>query len=237
MPAPFLFLKRALVASLWAASAVVYADYTPDVAEFDSTNTLRFASNPVLSLVNGGTIEFWVAPAWEDDPGYAPVIVSNVPEGSAPVYEISLTGAKDALGIQAGDQYGRITFDFSDGAMHHVAISDYMDSIYVMIDGAIVGAVQMSFLDSAGTDLWIGAGDGNGRPFAGAIAALRVWEGALPLEAIAEYALRDPHDAAAPHPSLDTLLAESDFQNNDLMVVPIVRVDLDPDLATAIPGE
>lgn len=41
--------------------------YASDTREFAGKNTMRFASNPILSLVQGGALEFWVAPDWQAD--------------------------------------------------------------------------------------------------------------------------------------------------------------------------
>lgn len=217
------FLAAVLLCCALHGPVEAAAEYVPDTIVLDGTNTLRFASDPLLSLVNGGALEFWVAPDWTEDPGYGPVLLSN--HAQQPVWEISLTGARDALGIQAADQYVTFDYDFTDGAMHHVAIVDTIDQLVVMIDGSVLGAAAMSFADDAGQDLWVGASNGNARPFRGALAAVRVWEGAQPLESLTEYALRDPYDPQAPHPSLDALLAQSDFGNGAFALVPVIEID------------
>ncbi len=223
-----LFLLRCwLLACMALVTLPIQANdgYAPDTREFTGKNAMRFGSNPILSLEQGGAIEFWIAPAWQADPGYSPVILSN--HGEQPIYEIRISGAKDALEIQAGQQFGEIAFDFNDGGMHHVAILDFVDDLYVMIDGAIVGAVAMSFADTPGEELWIGGGNNNASPFVGAIAGIRIWEGAIDIETLADYALKDVRASQDPHPMLDALIGESDFRSDDFVVANTVEVDID----------
>lgn len=206
------------------ASDTQQTAYVPDTMQFDTSNALRFVSNPLLGLADGGTIEFWVSAGWADAPGYAPVILSNHGEFGG-VYEISITGNWQALQIQTGDKLGKVDFDFSDRRMHHVAIIDYGEEMAVFIDGKLVGGVTMSFADLPTTDFWIGASSNNQRGFIGAVAALRIWNIALTPEDVAAYALTDVESKDAPHPDLHALIGLSDFKNANFSVPEIIFID------------
>jgi len=208
-----------------SASFAASEEYVPDTRVFDGSNTLRFSSNPILSLIHGGTIEFWVAAEWTEDPGYAPVALLN--QGLRPIYEVSIAGDRTALQLLAADQFGRFEFDFSDGEMHHVAISDYLDSVYVMVDGDVIGAVSMSFAEAVGSEFWIGAGQQNQRVFIGSVAGVRIWEGAIELATLAEYAMRSVHSKTTPHPDLGALIGESDFRSENFNIANTLILDVD----------
>ncbi len=209
--------RRPILAGLLLVFGVAHAqEYTPDVAEFDGSNALSFDPAPQLRLVDGGTIEFWVAPDWTDDPGYDPAIISSIgPEGLS--YLVAMLRDRNGIAFAAGNEEDVATFDFTDGRLHHVAINQFEDGIVIMIDGQVVGTSELRSLDLPSAAIEVGSIDGLNNPFKGAIAGLRVWNTAVARETLVEFALQDIF--AADHPDLEALMAMSDFANGEILVV------------------
>ena len=204
-----------LLLSLCAATTGA-EQYTPDVAEFDGTTSLTFDPSPQLVLADGGTIEFWVVPDWTSDPGYDPVIICNAgPEGAS--YLVAMLRDRDGIAIAAGEDEDVVTFDFSDGQLHHVAVVQYEDGTAVFVDGEVAGTSDLRFQDLPSVGVWVGSIDGENNAFRGAIAGLRVWDVAVPQEELVAYALEDIF--AGDHPDLAWLSAMSDFRAGELLLV------------------
>lgn len=200
---------------LLGAQAAAAQGYTPDIAEFDGSNTMSFEPAPQLNLADGGTIEFWVMPDWTDDPGYDPVIICNAgPEGAS--YLIAMLRDRDGIAFGAGDQEDVATFDFTDGRLHHVAVSFFEDGLSVIVDGQIVGTSNIKALDLPSVGVWVGSIDGENNQFKGAIAGLRVWDIVVEQESLVEFALKDIF--AADHPDLPLLSVMSDFANEEFLL-------------------
>jgi len=218
-------LASLALAALSFAGLASAQQYVPDVYEFDGSNPLFFAAAPQLDLAAGGTIEFWVAPDWNEDPGFDPVIIANAgPEGAA--YLIAMLRDRDGLALVAGADEDVVTFDFTDGQLHHVAVSQLEDGIVVIIDGQVVGTSSLMALDLPSAGFWVGTLDGAASPFIGALAGLRVWKVPVEREVLVEFALRDIFDAD--HPDLESLAAMSDFTTGELLLVDAVAT---PELA------
>jgi len=206
-------------AALFLAGAASAQQYVPDVYEFDGSNALTFDPAPQLGLAGGGTIEFWVAPDWTGDPGYDPVIIANAgPEGAA--YLVAMLRERNGLAIVAGADEDVVTFDFTDGQLHHVAMNQLEDGIVVIVDGQVAGTSPIMLQDLPGAGVWIGSLDGEASPFVGALAGLRVWNVPIEPEVLVEFALRDIFDAD--HPNLESLAAMSDFTTGELLLVDAV---------------
>jgi len=204
-----------LLLSLCATTAGA-EQYTPDVAEFDGTTSLTFDPSPQLVLADGGTIEFWVVPDWTSDPGYDPVIICNAgPEGAS--YLVAMLRDRDGIAIAAGEEEDVVTFDFTDGQLHHVAVVQYEDGTAVFVDGEVAGTSDLRFQDLPSAGVWVGSIDGENNTFRGAIAGLRVWDVAVPQEDLVAYALEDIF--AGDHPDLAWLSAISDFRAGELLLV------------------
>ena len=203
-------------ASLIIANVAAAQSYRPDVMEFDGRNSLTFDPAPQMILADGGTIEFWVVPDWTEDPGYDPVIVCNAGNEGAS-YLIAMLRDRDGLAIAAGDQEDVVTFDFTDGRLHHVAVNQLEDGIVVFVDGQVVGTSELLLLDLPSTAVWVGSIDGRNNSFAGAIAGLRVWDRPIEQEQIVEFAMKDVFDND--HPDLASLAAMSDFRAGELLLV------------------
>jgi hypothetical protein len=205
-----------LACSLWLGPTAAAQAYEPDVMVFDGELSLDFPPSPRLALATGGTLEFWVAPDWTADPGYDPVIISSAgPEG--PSYLVAMLRERDGIAFAAGDEEAVFLFDFSDGQLHHVAISQYADGIEVYIDGRQVGSEPIMALDLPVTGVWLGSIDGENNTFRGVVAGLRLWQEVVPRETLVAFALKDIF--ANEHPQLDALAAMSDFNTAALLLV------------------
>lgn len=191
-------------------------DYTPDVLELDGTDSLDFDPASQLALADGGTIEFWVAPGWTSDPGFDPVIICSAgPEGAS--FLIAMLRDRGGIAIAAGGEEDVATFDFTDGQLHHVAISQFEDGTAVFVDGQVQGTSDFRFLDLPSAGVWIGSIDGENNHFTGAIGGMRIWNAVIEQESLVEFALKDIFTGN--HPELEYLSALSDFANRDLLLV------------------
>ncbi|MDZ7668751.1 MAG: LamG-like jellyroll fold domain-containing protein [Gammaproteobacteria bacterium] len=202
--------------SLGCSAIAMGQAYDPDVIELDGSFALDYPPDPQLVLANGGTIEFWVAPDWQEDPGYDPVIIANAgPQG--PAYLIAMLRDRDGLAFAAGEEEAVFLFDFTDEQLHHVAVSQLDDGIVVLIDGRFAGDSDIQALDLPSAGFWVGSIDGENNQFRGVLAGLRVWSEAIDRDTLVQYALQDV--VAGDHPRLPSLAAMSDFTNGELLVV------------------
>lgn len=208
------FLIGAAAFSLFGIAAA--KDYSPDLIELDGSNGLAFDASPQLVLADGGTVEFWIAPDWKESPDYDPAILSRAgPEGWS--YLIAMLRDRSGLAIVAGSDEFVATFDFSDGSLHHVAVSQFDDGITVFVDGRPVGESETRFKDLPSAGVWVGTIDGDNNPFLGAIAGMRFWDVVLSPEDLVSFALKDVFDSD--HPNIDALSAISNFTASEMMLV------------------
>lgn len=200
--------------------------YTPDVAEFDGSNAMAFEPAPQLELADGGTIEFWVGPDWIEDPGFDPVLICSAgAEGAS--YLIAMLRDRDGIAIAAGDNEDVATFDFTDGRMHHVAVSQFEDGVAVLVDGQVVGTSDLRFAPLPSVGVWVGSIDGENNQFRGAIAGLRIWNTVVEQETLVDYALKDIFNED--HPDLAYLSAISDFTNGEILLAELeVEMEVEP---------
>ncbi len=210
-----------LLASFWLllfVSTSTLAEYSPDVLELDGTRALMFPAVEEMYLGGGGTIEFWVAPDWTEDPGYDPVVVSNAGvEGAS--YLVALLRDRDGIGLVSGESEHLVGFDFSDNNLHHVAMVYLDGQLVIYIDGRLQSSTNFNMLDLPASGLWIGTADGKTAPFVGAIAELRIWGTPVAQESLVEFAAQDVRDGTSGHPNFDALRAVSDFTEADLLVL------------------
>lgn len=199
-------------------SSTALAEFAPDVLELDGNRALVFAPVEEMYLGNGGTIEFWVAPDWSEDPGYDPVVVSNAGvEGAS--YLVAVLRDRDGLGIVSGDTEHMVGFDFFDNDLHHVALVYLEGQLAVYIDGRLQSTTEFNILDLPASGLWVGTADGSTAPFVGAIAALRIWGTPVAQDNLVEFAAKDVRDGTSGHPDSNALRAVSDFTEGDLLVL------------------
>lgn len=195
-----------------SAQPVWASGYIPDVIEFDGHNSLSFPPDPSLTLTGGSTIEFWVAPDWQGDPGYEPVILANTGE-KGPSYLVTMLGNRQGLALYTGDSKLVAPFDFTGGQMQFVAIVDLGDTITVLINNTLVGEAEMSFGELPSSGFWIGSAGGERFPFVGALAGLRIWDAPLDPYDLIEFSMKDIQDPLHPHPDMESLIGISDFRN------------------------
>ncbi|NOX95543.1 MAG: LamG domain-containing protein [Alphaproteobacteria bacterium] len=210
-------LMIGLGALLMSATGLSAQTYTPDILELDGANGLEFQPEDSYDIVGYGTVEFWVTPDWETDPGYDPVILSNAGE-EGPSYLIALLRDRNGIGIVTGDREEIVAFDFTDGNMHHIAVNDYGDTLMVYIDHVLAGRFEPGLQQLPSSGVWIGTADGEASPFIGAIAGLRFWGAPVEPDNLKKYARKDIF-AGNGHPDLDYLTAMSEFDNRDVVVI------------------
>lgn len=196
----------------------------PDFAEFDGSGGLVFQADERLILDTVGAIEFWVAPEWDADPGYEPVVLSNIgPDG--PLYLVSVLAGRDGIALLSGSNEAVVAVDFTDDLAHHVAINSYEDGITVHVDGELKGVFDFSFADLPSYGFFVGTSDGENGSFVGAIGQLRIWGIPLEEEEIRAFATRDLlSPESGDHPAARSLRAVSDFTASDLLMVDAVAV-------------
>jgi len=194
----------------------------PDFLELDGTNGLYLMPDPEFSVLEGGTIEFWVDPDWTETPDFDPVIISAAGT-DGPAYVIAMLREKEGIGLLTGDEEALWAFDFDDGQVHHVALNFYESGVVAIVNGETLGLAEIEMADLAPSGVWIGSADGNTAPFVGAIASLRIW--GVPVEPEVLDAFRY-FDVLAPatesHPDIDYLQVISDFNDRDVLVVEAV---------------
>lgn len=202
----------------FAITPIAFAQsYTPDILELNGNDGLEFFPEDSYNISGYGTVEFWVIPDWQEDPGYDPVILSNAGE-QGPSFLVALLRDRDGLGVVTGDREEIVAFDFTDDKMHHVAINDYGEALLIYIDNTLVGRFDAGFEQIPSSGLWVGTADGTVSPFVGAIAALRFWGVPVEPDDLKKYARKDIF-AGNGHPDLNYLTAVSDFANGDITVV------------------
>ena len=234
MPIPIRFPQSALqvIAAIIASLAMLLTampasaqGYTPDVLEVSKTGPLAFEPQDKLELSEGGAIEFWVAAEWSADPGYDPPVIINIgPQGI--LYQVSILRDRDGLVFANADDEDVFIADFSDGALHHVALNIMEDGVEVYVDGALVGSTELLPLNLPSAGLFVGGlGTEESVSLEGAIAQLRFWSEPLEQDEIVDFRLRDVLDAAGgDHPAAEFLVAQSDFTTEELLVVDTVEV-------------
>jgi len=209
----FALLFSVSVAIRDAHSAEVY---TPDSIQFRGGDSLRFDPEPRFSVVAGGTIEFWVSPDWKAKLDFDPVIVSSA--GAQGVsFAIAILRDRDGLVFATDKDEYPVAFNFADGKLHHVAVSQFDDGIVIMVDGKIVGSSPLKARKLPVSGFWVGSIDGTSNPFLGVVAGLRIWREPISREALVRFALLDV--IANDHPDLDALSAISDFSRKELLLV------------------
>ena len=219
-------IKQLMMCGLLVLSSAAWGQaYAPDVLELDGRETLVFGGEPEFSFTHGGSVEFWVAPGWVDVPGYDPAILSRVGE-SGIEYLVAVLRERNGLGVLVGDSENVVSFDFSDGQLHHVALVSADNELAVIIDGRVRGVFAVSPTDVDAGLLYVGTSNGIDAPFEGAIAALRFWRIPLTQEEVVSFALRPVLDERGrEHPALDDLVALSDFNNDTVNVIDHVTQD------------
>lgn len=213
----------------WLAAALAIAaagqaqaqdgNYSPDIASFDGTRSMAIQPDPALAVNGDITVEFWVAPGWENDPGFDPVVASNISVENAS-YIIAIMRDRDGVGVLSGGAEIVAPFDFSDGKLHHVAIVAADDGFSIIVDGSVRG-ISETALGAYDVDaFWIGSIDGSLGAFTGDIGQLRIWNAALDLETLETFKFQPAFPQGdIVHPFIDALVAASVFPEAGLLLV------------------
>lgn len=207
-------------AAMFAPGAAVAQTYSPDVLQVSETGAIAFDPSPQLDLANGGAIEFWVAAAWNGDPGYDPPVLINIgPDGI--LYQVSVLRERDGLVFANANDEDVFIADLSDGKLHHVAVNIMQDGLEVYVDGELVGTSELLPLSLPSAALFVGGIEpDNSANLDGAIAQLRFWSQPLEPQEIIDFRLREVLDAnSEDHPAAEFLVAQSDFRAGELLVV------------------
>ena len=132
---------------------------------------------------------------------------------SAPRFAIHMLGDAKGLGIYAGTNYQAIPFDFSDSALHYVAVVNLPASVIVYVDGALQATLGFGYADVPANEFSIGS-IGQHSPFIGEIGQVRIWDMPLDQDVLNNFALK-PIEAEGPdaHPNIDDLVGVSAFGN------------------------
>lgn len=207
-------------AAMFAPGAAAAQTYSPDVLQVSETGAIAFDPSPQLDLANGGAIEFWVAAAWNGDPGYDPPVLINIgPDGI--LYQVSVLRERDGLVFANANDEDVFIADLSDGKLHHVAVNIMQDGLEVYVDGELVGTSELLPLSLPSAALFVGGIEpDNSANLDGAIAQLRFWSQPLEPQEIIDFRLREVLDAnSEDHPAAEFLVAQSDFRAGELLVV------------------
>ena len=219
-------MKRSFVGAIMALGVVVMPaaasaqGYTPDVLEVSESGPIAFDPSPKLDLSNGGAIEFWVAANWSGDPGYDPPVIINIgPDGI--LYQVSVLRDRDGLVFANANDEDVFIGDLSDGNLHHVALNIMEDGVEVYLDGALIGTSDLMPLALPSAGLFVGGLESEeAASLDGAVAQLRFWSQPLTQDEIVDFRMREVLDPASDdHPAAEFLLAQSDFREDELLVV------------------
>lgn len=197
--------------------------FVPDMLELDGSAGVAFSTHPILDLSAQGTLEFWVAADWQETPADSPTVLSNLgADGTA--YTVTIAPDRRSIALQTADRIVNAAYDFSDGALHHVAFINFGEEIVLAINGRLIASFEMA-LEALPTEvLWIGANAGGRTPFEGVIAGVRIWRSALMPDVIADYALRPLVTDADTHPEINALVGRSAFKDGDFVITEAVLI-------------
>ncbi len=196
-------------------------DYRPPTASFSGKGALLLPFANVLNINGAGTIEFWVSAQWEGKLEYDPGIIAYVGSGG-PRFAVHMASNAKGIGIYAGQYYEGVKYDFTDGALHYVAIITTGDFIDIYIDGDFQRTLGYGFADLPASSFSIGSYSDRA-PFIGEIGQVRIWNEPLDQDTLNKFSLM-PLVADGPdvHPDIQALVAMSTFANpnsNGFMVV------------------
>ncbi len=184
--------------------------YQPDIREFTEGDDLAFEGHSSFSLHEQGTVEFWVASGWRNDPGYDPVLIYHAGSQGL-LFVLSMLGDRSGLSLQTDKQIDELSVSFADDQLHHVALVNLGDSVGLMVDGRAIGAFQESLDNGESSEFRLGSAPGPSAEFVGALGGLRIWDITLDQEVLIAYALDDPLNNTQPHPDLESMKVHSNL--------------------------
>ena len=203
------------------------AEVTSDPLVLDGETSLDYEPGPALDLGSSGTIEFWVAALWSEDPGFFPCVLASRaaydgedPAGLAAAtrYSVHISGDRQEIGLWNGRYWGSAPFDFRDENLHHVVIVTDGGRSMIVVDGETRGELEIGYGSAAGLPFHVGSSDGESEFFLGAVDGIRLWRAALGSDVIE--ALSEIDGALPPeHPNARDLVAMSSFTESEHEIV------------------
>lgn len=218
---------------MFQARAEEALDYRPPTASFSGGGALLLPYANVLNINGAGTIEFWVSAQWEGKLEYDPGIIAYV-GSEGPRFAIHMASNAKGIGIYAGQYYEGVQYDFTDGALHYVAIVTTGDFIDIYIDGDFQRTLGYGFADLPANTFSIGSYSDRA-PFIGEIGQVRIWDEPLDQDILNTFSLR-PLLAEGPdvHPNITSLVAMSTFANSNSNGFMVVEGQDEPNLTERI---
>lgn len=188
--------------------------FAPVMATFSGEGSLIVPPASALSINGAGTIEFWVAARWNEELDYDPAVIAySGPKGAR--FAVHIAGNRQGLGVYAGEYFEGVSFDFSDGQSHYVAIVTVGDSIDVYIDGQYRTTLGYGFADLPATTFSVGS-IADLSPFVGLIGQVRIWDEPLDQDVLNYFSWRPIEtEGDNAHPDIDSLVGASTFGNLD----------------------
>lgn len=227
-----LFPAALILAAAPGTASAQEVNFAPLMLNFAGTDGFSLPAASALDIDGAGAIEMWVQAGWTADPGYDPAILSYQGQ-RGPRLAVLLTRDARALGVYAGQYFDTVPFDFSDGALHHVALIIMGDTTTVVIDGEVRDTLGFGMADLPANELSIGTLGGYS-PFIGEIGQIRIWDEPIDPETLATFAWR-PIAADGPdaHPDIDALVGVSAFANPETGGFVFVGESEDADVTAA----
>ncbi len=201
---------RCLFAGLFLVlgGAVSADSYRPDILEFEVGSALSFPGDEAFTLAEQGTLEFWLATGWDQDPGYDPVVVANVGD-SGYLYVVSVLGDRSGISLQSGDEIDELELPMTGDQLQHIALVNLGGSVVVMVNGRVVGEFALTLQEGTSQAFHLGSAPADTSPFTGALGGLRLWNVALARPSLVTFAMQNPLSEQEPHPDLESLTAYS----------------------------
>jgi len=220
-----------LVCFAWAADTAI-PDFAPfealvdalaaqpeeeqNAAVFDGETSLDVQPDGRLDF-DRGTVELFFAAGWSGDIGYAPALVALRSE-EITRYSVHLTSEADGVVWWNGETAEMLPYEFVPAGFYHLALVTEGAQTLVYVNSEFIGTFDLGYGAGRGLPLHIGTSDGVNEGFVGAIASVRIWNAALPEDAI--YALST--FAGPPNPEDElaaSLIAISDFSVDGVEVL------------------
>lgn len=215
----------------------VYADevftYRPPTATFSGEGALILPPSNALDINGAGTIEFWVSAQWEGELAYDPgLIVYTGLKG--PRFAIHMAANAKGVGVYAGEYFEGVQYDFSDGALHYVAIITTGDFIDIYIDGDYQKTLEYGFADLPAETFSIGAYE-NRAAFIGEIGQVRIWDEPIDQDVLNQFSLMPLlAEGEGAHPDINSLVAMSTFANPNSNGFLVIEEEGEPNLTEDI---
>jgi hypothetical protein len=230
----FGLLTMALSLALSDPTFAQQQPYAPLTADFSGNGALALPYANALDINAAGTIEFWVSAQWEGTLDYDPAIIAYAKPGRlGPRFAIHMLADTKGLGVYAGTNYQVVPFDFSDAALHYVALVNAANTILVYVDGNLRATLGFGYANVPASEFSVGS-IGRFSPFVGEIGQVRIWDEPLDQDVLNRFSLRPIESTGLnAHPNLDALVGVSTFGNPETGGFVIVGSADEPNLTEA----